>query len=796
MLDSKITENKKQFIVLFIILVFTVITYSKQWGIWYWQDDYLTIQAGGAGGVIEKSIKTVNWLYDSQNRFQPARLFLATLVSDIIPEEYNFGYSLTLHLINLTLLYLLLLKFRIPIFHIYSIVILFSVYGVNRYIEGVHVASGGTVFNSFLILSTLLTLIIGIEKNNKKERWIWFFFSYFFFLCLAFSYEIAFPLFITVAYVFYLFDYLKSSKTIKTHWKDFIALTPYILALALYLVSKGLNLSSGYDGAQLNISFDIFIKFQSYLRALLLPLTTFNLHMHWETVMLALLVYYLGITFIIKKCSKIVGANWDLYKEKDKLYFLLFSLFFFLSSLVLYILNSWGTPTSVMHHHLYILTIGFSMLLVTLLFSFDIIITGDYQKVYRGAILFLIIPLFLSSFINSKVVYGKDAGKRAHIIHNIKKTVQANIPDSKETDAIIFKNFSFPHDLSNFGLSHMDGALLKWFHYERYIHSGSDIVSFKDGIITYKGPVSYYIQRHNKNVLTVENNRAEIFYFDKSAENVLTYKDFIDFENKENLHQQKQIMSNDDYFLSRRKMKLLLKNSERKGYIKVMFDKDIDLSFIKNSLILVNSNPLDHIYIHNNEVYLDINHLKQKAKYLLVDIVGGFIQYDLNKTINKVSLSDDFQGEELKVTAGNELFSILSEKNYQLGDILSFNDTLHYFTFIDWHQPEIAFRWNKGSKSKVILTIDNFPPTIQKLHLQITGMSHGKQMVWIYINNTLVGKELFSGQPEVKFFEFDANLIKQSQENIIEFQIPGAKSPNTTDPRVFGFALNKIGLLY
>ncbi|MBF0274759.1 MAG: hypothetical protein HQK84_05965, partial [Nitrospinae bacterium] len=323
-------NTRTKHVILFVIIsIFTIFVYSKQFGIWYWGDDYLTVAAGGTGGILEKSAVTIDWLHVAQNRFQPVRLFFATLVEDLVEEEHSFYFSLLLHLLNIALLYRLLLRFRVPLTYMYPIVILFSVYGVNRYIEGVHVSFGGALFNSFLILSTLLSLLHGLEAKDGRKKVTFILLSYIPFYGLAFSYEVAFPLIVTVFFVFYVFNFLNQSKSIKEHWKELFYLVPYVIALLLYLVTKGMSISSGYEGAQVDIGLNILIRFKSYVSVLLDSLFIYESD-DWGGILASLVIYYVGAFILLKKHNEQEYPFWKFRTIREYLTFFIFSLIFFL----------------------------------------------------------------------------------------------------------------------------------------------------------------------------------------------------------------------------------------------------------------------------------------------------------------------------------------------------------------------------------------------------------------------------------------------------------------------------------
>ncbi|MBF0273797.1 MAG: hypothetical protein HQK84_01045 [Nitrospinae bacterium] len=449
-----------------------------------------------------------------------------------------------------------------------------------------------------------------------------------------------------------------------------------------------------------------------------------------------------------------------------------------------------------MYHHIYLLTVSFSSVLVMFIFLINILIPKTYKRYFSYFVLLMLVPFFLISFVDSKLYYGADASKRSKVIYDIKKSVQKNIEDPSKIKGIIFKNFIFPQGISDLGLSNTDGALLKWFDYKYAIHSGNEIVEIKEGKITFKGPLSFYSQLINSSTYTLDSNNVEVFYLDNEKKKLLSYHDIIDFSNKKNLHQLEKVFSRDRTSFPKRKLTLLLKNPHKKPYIKISFKENVDLGLFEDSLIILNSDPLHSIHVHQNNLYLDMGRVNEGGKYLTLQIIVGQTQYNIREIISTISLSDDIQGEKIDIEPHLDLLEQLSDKYYQIGEVLSFDTKAKYFEFIDWHGAEGSLRWSKKN-SKIKFTLGKVPEDIKMFKFRLDADSFGLQEVSLYLNNHFIGRKLYVALPTSLSFKVDSRFLKEFGENIIEFRVPNAQKPiSGGDSRILGLALHKFGIIY
>jgi hypothetical protein len=523
-----ITNNKSLITGLFFLILLTILCYSGYWGnVWYLQDDYMTIEAGGANSIWESSKMITSWLYDVQQRYQPVRLTIFSIVIHIVPEEYSFFYNFGLHIFNIILLFLLIRKFRVNDYVVFLIVLLFSIFGVFKMIESPSAMIGGSGLNTFFIILSLLFLIIGLEASSLVKKWIFLCLSYLSYLGLVFSYEVAFPFITIVIFTFILFNFIYQLKPVFRYPLQWLIVAPYIFFLLFYYLM--FYHTSGYTGARIEISWDILVRFSSYTYTLLWSLfnVTFSIQpLIIISLMLFFLCSYLLVIHYRKENDRPIISN---YFDKNYLILFAFGFIWYISSVVLFSINTWISPTSVMHHHLYLMTVGFSIMSVMIIFGLYYVFSPKVGWVYKWIMVPVIFSLILINSIKFNIDYSKRVGENTAILYQTKRQIQKYIPDVEKIDAVLIKNFLMIKNPIYYNVSHFNGSMLQWFDFKKYLESGDIILSAKDDKITFKGPLPYHKSLRNQKTLIVDNKKSAIFFYDEVDKKLLAYHDTIIF---------------------------------------------------------------------------------------------------------------------------------------------------------------------------------------------------------------------------------------------------------------------------
>lgn len=595
----KANMNKVAFIsiilVTFLISALGYRTYFENG--WYVQDDYMTIGAGGAGSIADTSGKTIRWLYSEQGRFQPVRLFIFSAATHMFQEEYALVYNFILHLANLLLLFFLLRKFNAS--HVSSLIILlvFSLCGNYRMMESPSVMIAGSGLNLLFTLITLLFLIKAIKEDYWGIRKIfWFAISLTSYAGLIFSYEVAFPLFLVIFYMFIIFNNVQNGQ-----WsiKRYYPLVAYIALLVIYLIFFRKTGGSSYEGARIVWSYDIFERFNSYLRYSLPSPRKLKVR---PEIILFFLLYFFAIYQALKadKAATIKeNLNSPLFLPEYKLF--AFGVIFYFSSVVLFTLNQWGTPQNVMSHHVYLITAGSAIFTVSLMLGFRHFVASKRAgKIYFYSMVLIIFPIIIWSGFSKNIEDYKNQKTRTASIKLLKYKIQSSIDNPEKIDAILIKNFTHNY----YAISGMDGAYLQWFDFRKYIHSGREIISVLDNKIKFKGPLTYYVPPTI--VRDVDNANVEIFYLNDADKKLLAYSDYINFQDGKNLHQTDQVMGDglqcdSDYILN-----ALLKNQNAKDTLVISFGSVADIeNFLKEAAIEINGRAVKNIFIAGANIYIN-----------------------------------------------------------------------------------------------------------------------------------------------------------------------------------------------
>jgi hypothetical protein len=187
-----------------------------------------------------------------------------------------------------------------------------------------------------------------------------------------------------------------------------LLILPFIIIDITYLIFF-LSVNSGYEGASINISSDIFIRFFYYSKTLFKFGISPGYKDFQEYFWVCLLIFVFSYLFVSKfnKHSLYIAVE-----IKD--FSILIALTIYISSISLFVVNNWQSPKDVMHHHLYVASFAASIFLSKFIF----IITKYIKFNFISKILFLSLFLILSLLSLSKTY--KDIYKNKELIKNIR----------------------------------------------------------------------------------------------------------------------------------------------------------------------------------------------------------------------------------------------------------------------------------------------------------------------------------------------------------------------------------------
>ena len=680
-MTEKNEQPRKQLIFHCIILItflISIVAYHTYFvNGWYVQDDYISLEPGGARPILDSAKGITDWLYSGQARYQPVRIFLFSVFTHLFQEEYAVYYNFALHLVNLLLLSFLLKKFKVSITNILFIVLIFSLFGRYRMMESPSVMIAGSGLSLFFILASSLSLVKTLEISNWNSRkFTWFILSILSYLGLTFSYEVAFPLILVIGYIFFAFHFKSFRHKKIFNIKEYLYLLPYFASLFVYYFFFR-RAESMYEGAKIAWGYDILIRLKSYLAYTF----TYPAHLKLNAEgIIFLILYFIAINLAIKiERPNQSDSNNDLPKNGN---LIIFGVIFYFASVVLFCLNQWISATSIMRHHTYLMTAGSSILLATTLISLQWLFVESVRKIYYRLLIYIMAPFIILFGLNDTLDMYKNEHGRTASIKSLKDSIQSSVKDPEKIDAILIKNFF--HDY--YRISGMDGAFLQWFDFKKSIYSGREITYVKDKKIKFKGPLTYYHppdQEHE-----VDNNKTEIFYLDDASKKVLSYSDFINIETGENLHQLRQVMKDGptqcdaSYFLDA----ILKKNPSSKNTVAITLDPETNLrNFLRNvSRIELNGRAIKKVSASNHAIYIDTsnmsgvnflflkivstskefkNHLKeirlsatQETNVAVVNVKDEYLAFEKNESISSVKATGISQ--ELSLEWGNGFYDL------------------------------------------------------------------------------------------------------------------------------------------
>jgi len=755
-------------------------------------DDYVTLEVGGASPVWEAAEKITMWLYNGQLRYHPLRLLIFTLAVHSIPEEYSFYYNFGLHLINVLLLFLLLYKFTASEFIAFCSSVLFSVYGIFKLIESPTVMISGSGLNTFFVLITLLFLYYGLKSRLSFRRYILIILSYLSYAGLMFSYEVAFPMLATVVLGILLIQLLNNkNQNLLFYSKLCMVISPYFITLILYYWVYA-RAASRYPGAQIVLSLQqISIRLITYLEALLEPFYKLHVSLRKE-VILGIIIYYLGVylLFIERRTAQ---DPYSLYGTiRNNIYLLIFGGFWFISSIVLFLLNN---TNIVMRHHFYLMTAGISIIIISLFCLMYHCLPLVLRKYYSALVWLLAFPLIVINSMCFNLNYGESQAEKTKTLYNAKKQIQQYIPNVQKIDALLLKNFLKPKSLHYYQISNMDGALLQWFNYKKHINSGDEIENLTNTNIIFKEPLSYYEHINHRDKFIASNNRTEILYYDEKLQKLLPYSEFIDFVKGINLHQTRQVMTNNEEAGRQDVLNAILKNTASSRFLTIHFKTAVDpFAFTEYAAVRINGEPVNEVYISEHTVTMDISNYNNNKYIFLFMMIDDPGNSRFTGRLKKIDFKDLAVGCKISLMKKAPSALIDYRKKYNIGDPINFKDAVPV-NFENWYPAEPTHRWAQGEWGAIDITLGELVPSIRQYNILLKGFTCKNQKLSVYLNNVLLTIISNDGSQRTWTIPCDANIFKPNAVNSIKTVVPGACNTGPPDNRKLGFGFQELRII-
>ncbi len=611
--ESKIWGEKNYSPALFLFMLLALFSlsflgYHTYIGNHYYTfDDYNTLFEGFGDSVWNQYRATTSWLADWGGRFQPVRLFMFGVMGHLVPEDATIWYALSFHCFLLVLFGLLLKSFRIPLFLIFVILLYFTLFGRWRLMDSLaSTLTGGELILAFF-LASLLSLWQAVEANTLTLRRVFLFLSWFFYALLTFSYEMAFPFIAPLLFYYFFLLIRKEERLSLSHLYPII---PFFLLLLLYLFCAGmLYKKMAYTGTSIAINADIAPRIVTYLyNSFTFKITPKEMMPRWEW--LPLLAIYFGLLSAMTQnrmqkklwedCQPRAMANplWSLF---------CFGIVYYLSSISLFVINSWGTPYQYMAHHAFEHTVGSSIVSITALILLAYRVRAEKRGLYLKLLYIVLFPLLLLAGLNFHLRYGEAQSIRTKQIDLLKTAVMQEVKDISATDVVILKNYYPPYD----GISALSGALTKWFGMKKRVFAGRDINKAEAVTITYTGNLTYYGDFSPERVMPkVENSRIAILYREPQQGHFLSYTNSIDYEKKEHIFQSLHVFDKE----------------KPEGYEAILKKEDDETRFVirlhdeASFQLKINGEELSMQKEKNNIYSTSLPHFKKPVRYFFIEI--------------------------------------------------------------------------------------------------------------------------------------------------------------------------------
>lgn len=729
--------------VAFVIAVLLIVNYPVlQYG-WYVQDDYLTLEYARSTDLIVSSQNIIEWLYHSQNRFQPVRLFIFTLSTLNFREEYVILLNLCLHIINTLVAYKFLRVFNLNYHISLAVIVIFGADATWRMIESPSAMIGGDGLIFFLMFSSIY-LFKYVFSSSSLNFSIFgkYFLSLLLYACAIYSYESAFSL--SIIFGASLLS-LKNNNYLSGIKRFSLMILPYLIIAITYLIYfRGSN--SGYEGAAFNLSADVLTRLLSYSK------TIFKFGVSYK--LSDIFQYSLFCIFIILSSFLIVKINSNCNSvalKNEEMPIILGSIIYF-AAVLLFIINNWQSPKDVMHHHLYIATFGASLLVAKICFTIKKLL-----KINNEVVISFIVSLFLiSSFVSLSKSY-KEIYKSKELVKNIRDQIISKYDGSKY---VVINDYNLHRPNFHPIMSSMNGALLVWLN-NKDVRGVTDPKFINSELIEVKSPLTYY--KESNEIIKVKNSDVQMFYINDSLMLDLVDSRWQDQRDVSNKYRTLNYLCSNITLSNKRDIFI---NTNRMNVIKVKVNNMYH--FINNSTIKLNNNIPKEIKV--DSMGYAFFALQYPQKYSKIDL------YNINlKDVLDLHADTDRLTGAVNTFVANKKYSPRYEWLQDLK--VTFSDGF-YST-----EQSLERQWN-WSNGEGAIYVNNSSDIMQKIRLQFLLASPNAGSHRLYLSG-LINDQLDYSNSE-KLIEFNSlikpgiNIIKFKSDNIVN---------SSSDPRSLSFAV-------
>ena len=225
---------------------------------------------------------------------------------------------------------------------------------------------------------------------------------------------------------------------------------------------------------------------------------------------------------------------------------------------------------------------------------------------------------------------------------------------------------------------------------------------------------------------------------------------------------------------------------------------------LPNGNILITSSNQGRILIVNSQgetVFEMLNKYDSSESLLISEAIWlphDFFNFDISEKdcVKEASNKNKWhagQNTSLHYTASQIVLKhdVSNLKPLPFETELSFKDN-PFLAFEGWSYPEKGFRWSEGNS---VLLHFWLPLEISRQNISVKLRIHtlGRQKIQVYCNDKFVKEfDVKEGLADVLSFYLPVSAVKPSDVNALRFVLPGARSPDSPDPRVLAMALHGI----
>lgn len=141
----------------------------------------------------------------------------------------------------------------------------------------------------------------------------------------------------------------------------------------------------------------------------------------------------------------------------------------------------------------------------------------------------------------------------------------------------------------------------------------------------------------------------------------------------------------------------------------------------------------------------------------------------------------------------NDILRIVMKK-YRIGDWITYEDGENLSD--GWSVNEGFHRWSLGNESEIKFHLDKFDERREMELIIEPAMILNRQESIITINSVEVGQIVFNNPGETYTLDFNSDILKENDINVLKLYLPDASKPDGSDARLLGIALGRIGIVY